>query len=245
MKSHIIAYTLSTLTSVVSIAIGITKVKDPALQTFLTFCLPVLLFLIADKITAFFHQERVAGRQLKLIRQLTPTTSLFQAFDSSADAFEYLKENVLNAREILNTRLSSRKSLEEAVAKSKAEFDKLIKRSLKKGIHYSIVLSESHDVHAKDLQKYVQATRPRGQLKASQVDVHDLTPINFIVLDYGDRSEVLFGWAISSNYDHIKPVFLLAGKRVVEFFSSYHRTLVDSGVPMISNDRIRGEGRQR
>ena len=223
MKRYVISYFIALLATVISVILGFDQEGNTALL--LTLCAPIVLFLMADKVTSALSYRAEARRQRDWLSQVVPTIAAFRVFPNSRAAFEYLKSNLCSARRILNTRVGIREAGESAVSSVQTAFDRLVKRALVNGVHYSVVVSQQYDDHRTALQEYVDIRKPLGQLRSGVLDVN--TPvINFIVLEREHASEVVFGWVVTRNYDHTKPVFLSRDERLVEFFASYHDSLI-------------------
>lgn len=159
---------------------------------------------------------------------MLPEDHRLMVFSDSINAFNYLIANVSTAKEILNTRLSARDPLstDAGVAEEQKKMDKCIRKALRQGTHYSLLVSEAYSSSIDELKEYCKKKKCLGQFRGRAIVLKKIPIINFILLIYEDHSEVLFGWAISHNYDHSKPVMLIRDTRITDFFSSYHDRLL-------------------
>lgn len=226
MTRRIISLFMAILATGISVAVGLWRFQAQDIQVFFTVCLPILLFVFADQTVSFLDRKDERVKNLDFLKQHFPLVDYLCKFDGSIVAFEYINRNVLAAKQIYNTRISSRTSKEPGVQSKQSTFDKLIKHALKKGTNYNVIVSKIYEDHTDKLRKFVINTNPPGQFKGTVVLDSKYPVINFMLFDYpSGKSEVLMGWAVSENYDHTRPVFLIKDKDVIEFFRFYHEKL--------------------
>lgn len=227
----VISYIITALLAILSVFLGVWVAHEQTVKLLLAVSVPVIIFFLADKITSLIETRKAENDFFLRLQQQIPQVNNTLVFNSSSEAFAYLNRRVLEAKTIENTRLSSRGPAEPAVRNSQRAFHRLLQQALRRGTNYSVVVSEEYKNHGIELEQFVSTVKPVGQFRWGSIDLNRTPRINFIVLHYQHDAEVLVGWAISDNYDHTRPVFLLRDERIVAFFAAFHDKLLPKQNP--------------
>jgi len=226
IKRYIISYLITVIISAISIAIGLLTITNQDVKLLFTLVFPVLSFFAADKITSLLQSQSENNElALKIIASI-PSSDTFLLIKNSNIAFEYIYNSIDHAVDIKNTRISINPVKESYVSKKQKMTDDKIKTLLKKGVNYSNVVSQKYTDSISDFHKFAKQHKTEGQFRGNILGNVNFPVINFMVIDYAHSKELLMGWAVASNWDHTRPVFLIREKNIVEYFEILHEQLL-------------------
>ncbi len=224
--TFVISYLVAIIVVAVSIFVGQIPTQDQTIKLFFILVLPIICFLIADKITSFVQSRSEHEELTSKILQSIPSTDLFISFPDSNAAFDYILNAIENATEIRNTRISINKDAVSSIHDKQQKTDEKIKKLLKNGLHYSIVVSGKHADDIGKFQSFVDNIHAKGQFRGNILEDASFPIVNFIIIKHSDSEELLMGWAVKSNWDHSRPIFLIREKRIVDYFIVLHDQLL-------------------
>ena len=158
-----------------------------------------------------------------LDRTIADSTSVI-LFDNCLEAREYIKANAPLARSVYNTRIGDPEIEENdpVLKKTKANQDDAIKEAVLKGTNYYVVFDEAYKDQRSDLidwaNKMLENQTKGGRVITSLVKAKHLPLIQFTILEYVGRKEVLVGWVVADNQGISQEIFLVRSDSMAKYF---------------------------
>jgi hypothetical protein len=202
-----------------------------------TCTLPILIVLATNQISLLLKSSTDREETVKDVVRLLPHSSLVLHFETSAEAMNYLIQNVRRAKHIYNTRLADGRveasdPLNLVLTK---RFDDALWKAIMDGTHYNLIVSPDHAAVAATLLEARgahAATHDTTGICCSWVLGQSTIPLfQFCILEYGDSRELLIGWALTSSRSFAEKVFLLRDDRLVQYFRSLFELYVQAASP--------------
>lgn len=226
MKTHLLAYLITTLISALSIVLGLLAAEDTAIRMGLVVGAPVVLFLVADRI-AFVIETKHEFRSLEhAIRASQAIASL----SDTDHAMQYILANVSRARHILNTRVAPRVFALPALRNAQAKLDRLLLQALRNKVHYDLIVSQCFADDASNLAEQVNSMVAPGLFRYAILEEPQVSTfqMGFIILDYGESAEMILWLPLSTDLDLSRRVLLVRDELLVGAFKDYHGRILDS-----------------
>jgi hypothetical protein len=182
-----------------------------------------MFFLLAD------GKDELA-KEVQKIRasfESLPQTRAFSAFETSDEGLSYLARRLPDAKRIYNTRLvRDQRAMDTTTSQHSNDYARAFVKAMEKGAYAYELVSPAWEARCEDLR-----TKHRGHYTYSIWRGALPTFLNFIVLEYGVDSEVLFGWLslAQGGFDH--RCFRTTEPRIVELFKSWHKDLLSDCKP--------------
>jgi len=223
IKRVVIAYSISGGLALFAITRGLYGITDPQIKLLLVVVVPIVLFIISDKITTLIQNKKdIDELGTRLIKAIPQVESII-VLDNSHDAFDYMLGAINQANRIYNTKISVRDDINISLRSRQSKFEQLMKKAMKNGTDYSVASTRKYEADMKRLEEYAIKNNTKGRFKYKMIANSNLPHINFLIFEYPDRlPEILLGWAIVDDWDHTKQVFIIRESRLVNYFIQLH-----------------------
>lgn len=198
--------------------------NDPTHVQFASFAAAILIIFIGDRLASLLSKSNLLQNLSQMLSDKlneVPQINVIKEFATSDDALKYIASRVQDSKVILNTKISK-----EAIPPRQdigLLFTNAIKKALKNGLVYRDIISPGFEEYSKELKQY--SVKCNGNYEYRIQEGISSSFLNFIILDYGDEEELVFGWATSSFMGTEQKAFKLRDKRLITYFKDYHHSL--------------------
>lgn len=202
---------------------------------FASFASSVLILLIGDRLATLLSNRNLIQDHAQIIDNKIqdhalnidnkfseiPQINVIKEFATSDDALLYLANRIQDSKVIMNTKIS--KEVIQYRQDVGSLFNSAIKKALKNGLIYRDLISPGFEDSSEKLKQY--SDNCNGTYEYQIQDEITSSFLNFIILDYGDEEELVFGWATSVYMGMEQKAYKVRDKRVISYFKDYHRSL--------------------
>jgi hypothetical protein len=185
--------------------------------------IPLIIVLAANQISSLLKASADREEVVREIARVLPQASLIIHFESSAEAMQYLINNVPRARCFYNTRLASTtiEQSDPANVRITEKLDSTITTAIRKGMDYRWIISPEHEQSAvafKAEWRHNAASGKGGNCTCWVLPDPSMQLFHFAILEYPQSRELFLGWALSSARSFSEKVFLIRDDRLVQYF---------------------------